>query len=177
MRLFLILLILLACIGSSSSPAMFWIIVNEHILRVGQQVCLNVWRCPNSDLKTAHIARVACIFEAILIALQKAFHVIPKEVSFLISMGSFLVTDQEWLDLKGFRFYFHSFSCHSTASTWSHGSVERVAFRGFYLDLRRRLPGVWHCRRDEHRGPVRFERLLIWFRKTNSSLKLITIWV
>ena len=58
---------------------MFRVVVDEHILAVRQQVRLNVRRRPNGNLKAAHVSRVAGIFQAILIALEKTLHVVATK--------------------------------------------------------------------------------------------------
>ena len=63
--------------GPPGSSPVLRVVMDEHVLGVGQQVGLNIGRGANGDLEAAHIARVASVFQAVLIALQKALHVIP----------------------------------------------------------------------------------------------------
>ena len=58
-------------------PAVLGVVVDEHVVRHGQQLTLHTGLGGNDHLEPPHVARVASILQAVLVTLQEEFQEEP----------------------------------------------------------------------------------------------------
>lgn len=76
-----------AVFATSDFTSMFGIVVDKHVFRNNMDSAIIDWSDGggNWDLKTAHVPRIAGIFQAVLIALQEEFELISKRKRYKVS--------------------------------------------------------------------------------------------
>lgn len=64
---------------SPSASSVFWVVVDKHVIRKGEQSRVKLGASSDCNLESPHVSRVASVLQAILVTLQEAFQVVPKQ--------------------------------------------------------------------------------------------------